>query len=539
MKQILISFSSRLPVQSVISKAGLVLALWVLSALPLLAQMGLNAPAGLAPRQDMEIYSRNSFLVQQKFSFTTADPNASVNTLSCATSPPNLTAQAGILKDPGADSDYPSNLNCAQRISRSAGVLGYEVVFEDLDTEANDDLVIITAGDAVTLTYSGSTVPPPFFMAGSSFRVRFVSNNNITVGRGFRLRWREVNATTTSATPTTAFGRALQFDVQKGALLSGLLLTDAISRAGLYSSASGDRNTASGDYSSALGRQNTASGIGSSALGVDNRASSDNSSALGLNNTANGIESSALGIRNTASGFGSSALGYENTASGDYATALGNGSTAAGQGAIAIGAQTTASGRSSMALGNYVSTNNQNGAVILGDNSTTTQTNSLTVNQYTARFAGGYRLFSNSATTLGVSLAAGGNSWATISDSTKKERFRPVNGPALLRNIGAMKLGTWNYIGQRDQRHYGPMAQEFFAQFGHDELGTIGCDTLLNSHDFTAVTFTGVQALVKENEALKAEIAQLRAEARRTDSRLEALETLLPTRRRAVNAARK
>ena len=80
------------------------------------AQMGLNSPAGLAPRQDMEIYTRNGFLVQEKFRFTTADPNASINTLSCAVSPPTLTTQAGILKDPGSDSNYPASLTCTQTV---------------------------------------------------------------------------------------------------------------------------------------------------------------------------------------------------------------------------------------------------------------------------------------------------------------------------------------------------------------------------------------------------------------------------------------
>ena len=154
----------------------------------LLAQMGLNAPVGLALRQDMEIYTRNGFLVQQKFTSTTADPNASINTLSCAVSPPILTAQAGILKDPRGDSNYPANLTCTQTVFRTISVSGYEVVFEDLDTEANNDLVVITDASSGMLTFSGGTLPAPLFLAGSSFEVRFQANGNGTVGRGFQLR---------------------------------------------------------------------------------------------------------------------------------------------------------------------------------------------------------------------------------------------------------------------------------------------------------------------------------------------------------------
>ena len=44
---------------------------------------------------------------------------------------------------------------------------------------------------------------------------------------------------------------------------------------------------------------------------------------------------------------------------------------------------------------------------------------------------------------------------------------------------------SWNYIGHDPQefRHYGPRAQEFFAAFGQDEVGTIGTPTTINSGD--------------------------------------------------------
>ena len=353
----------------------------------LFAQMGLNAPTGLAPRQDMEIYTRNGFLVQEKFRFTTADPNASINTLSCAVSPPTLTTQAGILKDPGSDSNYPASLTCTQTVFRSGAVSGYEVIFEDLDTEANQDLVIITDAYSNTLAFSGSTVPASFFVAGISFVVRFQANGNGTVGRGFQLRWREVYDDMTTVTPNTAFGNALQFDVNKASLLSGFLSTGAMERAGYYVS--------------------------------------------------------ALGYQNTASGYYSSALGFRNTASSNASTALGDGN---------------------------------------------------------------------------------------------KEHFRPLNHAEMLGKLGTLKLGSWNYKGQPDQRHYGPMAQDFFARFGHNGVGIIGCDTLLADHDFTAITLAGVQALIEENKQLKAKMAQMESQ---TNARLEALEALLLTRRRGTVSVRK
>ncbi|WP_381503474.1 tail fiber domain-containing protein [Spirosoma flavum] len=128
----------------------------------------------------------------------------------------------------------------------------------------------------------------------------------------------------------------------------------------------------------------------------------------------------------------------------------------------------------------------------------------------------------------GVIIGRGQNSWGSISDSTKKERFRPIDHTDLLGKINAIRLTTWNYKGQHAIRHWGPMAQDFFAAFGHDELGQVGCDTLIYSHDFAGVTFAGVQALIRENQALKARLAQ-------QEARLQAIEAVLVPRRRIAH----
>ena len=529
------------PANSRTTVIGLMLLCWLLPVSTLLAQMGLNAPVGLKPKQDMEIYTRNSFLVQQKYRPTT-DPVSGTYTMSCATSPAILTATAGVLLDPGGTSSYIASATCTQTVidPTASSSVGYELTFDFLDTEANGDSVIIEDAYGGRIAFSGSTTPPVLLVPGYGFIVTLKADNDANVGAGFQLRWREVYLDPpSSGSGQLYFGTALQFDVTKGSLVGGLNGVGVAQKAGLFSTA--------------LGYNNVASGLYSGALGSDNKANGTAGIALGSSNTASGPSAIALGESNKASGSSAIALGYSNKATAFVAMALGNGNTASATNAIAIGSNAVASGTYSMALGNSVSTNSFAGAFIIGDNNAVTQTSSTFANQYTARFSGGYRLLTNSAATIGASLAGGGNAWATISDSTKKERFRPVDGLALLRNIGAMKLGTWNYIGQRDQRHYGPMAQEFFARFGHDELGPIGCDTLLNSHDFTAVTFTGVQALVHENESLKTQIAQLRAEnearrtensqlraeARRTESRLDAIEALLPARKRVINLVRK
>lgn len=128
----------------------------------------------------------------------------------------------------------------------------------------------------------------------------------------------------------------------------------------------------------------------------------------------------------------------------------------------------------------------------------------------------------------GVGIGKGQNSWATISDSTKKERFLPIAHAEVLRKIGAMRLTTWNYKGQHGIRHYGPMAQDFYAAFGDDGLGKIGCDTLIYSHDLAGVTLSAVQALIQQNEVLKQENNRLKRRLDRTErettARFDALE---------------
>ena len=66
----------------------------------------------------------------------------------------------------------------------------------------------------------------------------------------------------------------------------------------------------------------------------------------------------------------------------------------------------------------------------------------------------------------------------------------------------------------------GPVAQDFFAAFGNDGIGTIGTPTTINSGDMAGILVIAVQALEKQNRDLKAENAQVKA-------RLDALERLV------------
>ena len=92
----------------------------------------------------------------------------------------------------------------------------------------------------------------------------------------------------------------------------------------------------------------------------------------------------------------------------------------------------------------------------------------------------------------------------------------------MLGKIRGFELSSWNFIGHdpKEFRHYGPMAQDFFAAFGHDGIGQIGSETTINSGDMAGILMIAVQALEKRTAELKQKEAQIAV----LESRLEALE---------------
>jgi hypothetical protein len=312
----------------------------------------------------------------------------------------------------------------------------------------------------------------------------------------------------------------------------------------------GELSNTTGNYSIALGKSATTNGTSAVAIGEGASASGNNALALGQSASVLGVLGVAIG-RNATAGPLSTAIGYSTGAfgtntfaignavnsSGNHSIAVGNNSSASANNSFALGNNVTANGNYSIALGSYVSTSGFEGALTIGDRSTTTTMNTFVENGMRCRFANGYRFFTNSAANIGAFLNANANSWAALSDVRLKENFLPVNGEDILKKIGGMPQYTWNYKGQdvKTLRHYGPMAQDFYKAFGKDGLGEIGCDTLINQQDFLGVSFIAIQALekrtadlLKENEALKATLQQqaldFKQEADDLKSRLEKLE---------------
>lgn len=317
-----------------------------------------------------------------------------------------------------------------------------------------------------------------------------------------------------------------------------------------YSTAIGYNNIAKGINSTSIGNATLASGYNSMAMGYATVSSGEAATAMGNNTKATGWYSTSMGSNTTASGFASMALGVYSTASANYSMAMGSSATASGWASTAIGHSVKASGESSVAMGKFVNTNSKLGSFIIGDADPYLQGETIVgiENQFVGRFANGYWLMTcgdkgNGNPTdnvrTGIRAGAGANAWSSISDSTKKEKHQIIDSEGLLQKIAKFRLTTWNYKGQDPKvfRHYGPMAQDFYAAFGKDNYGTIGCDTLINQADFDGINFAAIQALVKRtdelmrsnnnltniNEALKAKNEELERRLSRLENALISL----------------
>ncbi len=312
----------------------------------------------------------------------------------------------------------------------------------------------------------------------------------------------------------------------------------------IASTAIGYNAKAEGDYSFAEGNGTTAVGVSSVTMGAGNATQGDYSFALGYNCYSGGKYSFAEGSSSQATGFASTAFGDLSKASGDVSNAMGISATASGYASTAIGTNITASGYGSVAMGSSATAGGDN-SFVFGVNSNTTGTGSYifgtnlfdgghrgdamfgdtdpwnagsvgsgTDNQMICRFSNGYYFITGGNTNrTGMLANHGDNSWSQISDSSKKENIIPVDEETLLQKISKFKLCTWNYKGQDPKifRHYGPMAQDFHNAFGHDALGTIGNDTLINQADFLGVSFTAIQALEKRTEKIEQQQQQISA----------------------------
>jgi hypothetical protein len=248
-----------------------------------------------------------------------------------------------------------------------------------------------------------------------------------------------------------------------------------------------------------------------------------------------GFYSLATGYNTIAQGNYSIAAGYGSWALQSYGVGLGYNARSNGVGSVALGYLSTANSSYSVAIGQRASTNGFNGAIVISDQSNSDSLLASAANQFSLRAAGGIRLFTNATKTVGVQVAAGGTSWAVISDRNRKEGFLAVDGEDLLARLRSVPVTTWRLKTEEDRttRHIGPMAQDWHAAFGFT-----ADSTTINLSDFDGVNLAAIEALERrtaqqadqlralqaENATLRAQVDAQREQNARFEERLRALE---------------
>ena len=318
--------------------------------------------------------------------------------------------------------------------------------------------------------------------------------------------------------------------------LNGGTMTGAISNAGDPPITMGKGNFGSGNINTgtqafAAGSNNRARGNYSVVGGGGGPTAADSNSAIGLYSTVGGGNANTAssnystvggGSGNVTSGSSAATVGggvwniaseiYATIGGGSFNSASGYASTVGGgrydpaslgYATVAGGYLNKASGFSSFAAGQFAKAIHD-GAFVWGDYNSVDFT-STAANQFSVRASGGTRIYSNSALSAGVTLAAGGSAWSSVSDSTLKRNIRLVDGKDILGKLVRLPIKQWSYRSQNPGiEHIGPMAQDFHALFG---LGDD--DKTISTIDPAGIALAAIQELDSQNKELKERVTEL------------------------------
>ncbi len=342
--------------------------------------------------------------------------------------------------------------------------------------------------------------------------------------------------------PVEGAGTRMMWYPARGAFRAGVLTPDCCAnywdaaQIGYGSVALGVNALASGDVSFAVGHSAAATGPGSVALGPFSIASGDTSFAI--MGSATGRGTVAIGLRSVAEGEYSVAVGVGAVATDEVTTAIGPGAYATGYATTALGAGSRASGLHSIAIGWNAATNWKRGAIVFSDYCSELPSDSVYAtddNQFVVRACGGYKLYTDAASTTGVEVAPGGGSWSSISDVNRKENFEPLDGEVVLRRLREVPVTTWNYRTQDASiRHAGPTAQDFYAAFGLGES-----EQLINTVDIDGINMAAIKALEERTTRQQERIEALEEQTDRQRARIEELEAELAEHRRRIEMLEK
>jgi hypothetical protein len=193
------------------------------------------------------------------------------------------------------------------------------------------------------------------------------------------------------------------------------------------------------------------------------------------------------------------------------------------------GAFNATAGYASFAAG-YRAKANHEGSFVWGDN-TEADVSSAAAKDVTFRCNGGVRFLGTGAGgNQVISWAPGATGWTVSSDRNLKENFTSVNRREILDKITSLPMNEWNFKGH-EQRHVGPMAQDFHERFC---LG--GTETTIDTGDLHGVTLVAIQGL---DEEVKANAREQAAQLNTRDARISQLERELSELKQMFKASMK
>jgi hypothetical protein len=290
-----------------------------------------------------------------------------------------------------------------------------------------------------------------------------------------------------------------------------------------------------GFFSWAGGSNSTAIGLYALAFGDTNSAESTSSIVFGSGNQVKGAAGFSAGAGNRVCDTYGVALGNNAISGGPIINGKCDPDTfnIRGLAAVAIGYRVTADQDHTTAMGKFATNNGFQGTFIWSDGSAQASADTFrntANNEFAIRATGGVRLRTNLGGTTGCNLPAGSGVFNCTSSKSTKENFSLVDSKDVLSKIRRLSVSTWNYISEGQQaRHIGPMAEDFYKEFG---LGT--SDKSIGMQDLASVSLAGVKALEErttdlqsENVELKAKVNTLEEQLKQQQSQIDELKKLI------------
>ena len=103
---------------------------------------------------------------------------------------------------------------------------------------------------------------------------------------------------------------------------------------------------------------------------------------------------------------------------------------------------------------------------MFSDSNRGTQLTSVFNHTFLVRCSNGSTFFTNTANTTGVTIGAGGGSWASVSDVNKKENLVELDCQDVMNKMENLPIYQYNYIGNpKEQKCWGPTAQDWYKLF--------------------------------------------------------------------------